>query len=356
MDGVGFSSRVFLHHFTSNTFLDCPKVDRLSIVFAPSRTNRPCLPFLFLFFLLLLPCLDSVAQAPGAGDQRLLHGSIFTAQGRPVAEATVEIRDLHGMKIASGLTDDLGSFEIIGEAEPGEYIFLVASVSQIRDEQVLLAQPDLELSLALPPASAIAPPATGRYIVSAARLGVPAKARAHLTAAHRYFANLEFDNAEQEIEGALRADSAFAQAFAMRAFIKLAEKDLNGAVEDAKHATLLDANDAESFVAMAMSYNSLKEFPQAEDAAWHALSLRPDSWQGRLELAKSFYGQREFVLALRELDLGNVDFPDTHLVRGNVLMRLERGREASDEFRTFLREAPADPRGEQISRIVSEVR
>jgi tetratricopeptide (TPR) repeat protein len=286
----------------------------------------------------------------------LLHGSIYTAQGQPVAEAAVEIRDLHGIEVAKSLTNDAGAFEINGVAKPGEYIFLVASPSAIRDERVSIAQSDLELTLALPPNSATTQPDPGRYVVSAKRLGIPAKARSHLTAAHRHFAKMEFDEAEREIEGALKADPGFAQAFAMLAFIRLARKDTNGAAEDAKRAISLDADDAESFVALAMCSNSLGHFHEAEDAAWRALSLHPDSWQGRLELAKSFYGQREFVLALGELDLKRFDFPDVHLVRGRVLMSLERNREASEEFATFLRESPTDPRAGQIALIVDAAR
>ncbi len=303
--------------------------------------------------LLLLLCFESVAQTPNAAGRRLLHGSIYTDQGRPVARATVEIRDLHGIKVASGLTDDEGNFEISGAVEPGEYVVLVASVSQIKDEQVLLAQSECELSLALPPAFPSPPPAPGRYTVSAEELGVPAKARTHLLSAERRFEKLEFDDAEREIEDALRADPGFAQAFGMRAFIRLAERDYTGALEDARHAASLDAEDAESFVAIAMSYNSLKEYLRAEEAAWHALALRPDSWQGRLELAKSFYGQGNFILALRELDLERIDFPDAHLVRANVLVRLDRGQEAGEEFSTFLRQLPNDPRAGQISHILA---
>lgn len=59
--------------------------------------------------------------------------------------------------------------------------------------------------------------------------------------------------------------------------------------------------------------------------------------------------------ALRELDLLQRDFPDVHLVRGNVLMRLERGREAAEEFSTFLKQAPDDVRSEQIKQIVARV-
>ena len=219
----------------------------------------------------------------------------------------------------------------------------------IRDEWILLDHPDLEASLALPADSVNSP--SGRYTVSAKRLGVPEKAWTHLAAAHREFSKMNFDVASREIESAWRADPACAQAFSMRAFIKLAVKDPQGAVADAKRAALLDPGDAESFIALAMASNALEEFQKAEAAVRHALSLHPDSWQGRLELAKSFYGQDELVLALCELDLANIAFPDAHLVRGNVPMRLGRKQEAAEAFSAFLREAPNDPRAEQIQRL-----
>jgi len=222
-------------------------------------------------------------------------------------------------------------------------------------EQVLLAQPGLELSLALPGVAASLAPAGRRYVVSAKQLGVPAKARARLTAAQESFRKLKIDEAEREIDGALWIDPAFAQAFAMRAFVRLAHKDAAGAVEDARRAASLDAEDAESFVALAMSCNSLKGFQEAEDAAWHALSLRPDSWQGQLELAKALYGQGLFVVALREMDALEQDFPDVHLVRANVLSRLSRAQEAAVEFERFLQQVPGDPRSEQVRRIVTQI-
>jgi tetratricopeptide (TPR) repeat protein len=308
-----------------------------------------------LLLLLCILCVESIAQSPKIESRKLLHGSIFAAPGQAAADATVEIRDLHGMKVASGVTDDSGWFEISGAAEPGEYVFLVASASQTSGQHVLLAQSDLELSMVLPGTVPSSPAASGRYVVSAKTLGVPAKAWNNLAAAQTAFRKLQFDKAEREIGAAMQADPAFAQAFAMRAFIRLAEKDPSGAAEDARRAVALDPGDAESFVALAMSYNSLREFQAAEDAARRALSLRADSWQGRLELAKSCYGSGDFVLALHELDLESVDFPDAHLVRGNVLLKLGRSLEAAEEFSSFLREAPSDPRGEQISRIVADL-
>ncbi len=334
----------------SGCSFDYPNVDRLNSISTPRRIGFSCLS---LVFLLLAVSLDSRAQASNSVVQELLHGSVFTAQGQPATEAAVELRDLRGIKIASAVTDGTGNFAINSAASPGEYVFLVSSGYQIRYEQVLLAQPGLELSLALPAASAS--PANGRYIVSASQLGVPAKARERLAAAQESFGKLKIEEAAQEVDGALRADPSFAQAFAMRAFIRLAQKDGDGAVEDARRAAVLDAQDAESFVALAMAHNSLREFQDAEDAAWRALSLRPDCWQGRLELAKASYGQGLFVVALRELDDLTLDFPDVHLVRANVLVRLNRAQEAAGEFERFLQQSPNDPRSGQVRRMVGRV-
>jgi tetratricopeptide (TPR) repeat protein len=298
--------------------------------------------------------VGSRAQTPNTGGQDLLHGSIFTAQGQPAVEATVELRDLQGIRVASAVTDGTGNFQINSGAVPGEYVFLVTRGYQVKYEQVLLAKPGLDLSLALPPANVRPAPQRGRYIVSAKQFAVPAKARERLTAAQESFRKLRIDEAEQEIDSALRADPAFAQAFAMRAFIRLAQKDASGALEDARRAVSLDGEDAESFVALAMSCNALREFQEAEHAASLVLSLRPDSWQGRLELAKALYGQGRFVVALREMDELKQDFPDVHLVRANVLARLNREQESAGEFERFLQQVPDDPRSEQVRQIVAQ--
>jgi tetratricopeptide (TPR) repeat protein len=196
-------------------------------------------------------------------------------------------------------------------------------------------------------------PEPARDTVSAAQLSVPAKAWKFLESAHARFSNGNLPEAAKEIDRALQLDPVCAQAFSMRAFIKLAGSDREGAVEDAKRAILLDPHDAESFVALAMSYNALKEFQRAAQAARQALAIRPGSWQGRLEMAKSLYHQEELIAALRELEFVRTDFPDVHLVRGSVLARLDRSLEAAEEFEAFLREAPADPRSEQIRGLVA---
>ena len=192
-----------------------------------------------------------------------------------------------------------------------------------------------------------------RPTVSVQELRVPAKARARLEAAQRDFSHLNLAGAEREIERALQADSTFAAAFSMRALVRLATRDLNGAIEDATRAATLDPGEPVACVALATAYNSRGEYERAEAAAQRALAMRPDFWQAQLELAKALYGEGRLDLALRQLDELNKDFPDVHLVRGNLLVRLNRSEKAREEFNAFLREAPNDSRRGQVEQIVN---
>lgn len=355
MDAQSFSCvRLHIQRRMIGRFYD--KVHQVDRAILLRKSFWVALLLLLLFFAIsfLLTPARVVAETP-LPNQKLVHGIIVTPQGKPAANVTVEIRDLHGMEMGHGVTNGAGSFEISMTAEAGEYIVLAAKGEQITDDRIALNQPGVAVTIVLPPASDVAPEPP-QDTVSAAQLSIPVKARKHLQLADAQFVKLHLPEAAMEVDRALQVDPMCAAAFSIRAFIKLAGKDREGAVEDAKRAILLDPHGADSFVALAMSYNALKEFQKAAEAAQHALNIRSDSWQGRLELAKSFYRQGRFIPALQELDLIHRDFPDVHLVRASVLLRLDRSAEAADEFEIFLRQSPADDRSEQIRRIVSSVR
>jgi len=328
------------------------KVNQLSWVVAAKETTLACL---VLFLIFLLTSLSTVAQTPDPNRRALIHGLIVTAQGEPIARATVELRDLRGVKIATGFTDTAGNFAITMSAKPGEYVLLAAKELQIGDERITLDQLDREATIKLSSASGnAAGTPQPLYTVSAQELRVPAKARAHLKLAQAKFSKLNFAGAEKEINQALQVDSRCAPAFLIRALLRLAAKDLDGAAEDATRALALDPGETDAYLALATVYNAQGEFQKSEAAARQILGMRPDLWQGGLELAKAFYGQGRLVLALRELDELNKDFPDVHLVRANILVCLNRNDEAMKEFSQFLREAPRDPRREQVERIVDQ--
>jgi len=88
--------------------------------------------------------IDAGAQTPNAGGQDLLHGSIFTAQGQPAPEATVELRDLRGIKVASAITNGSGNFEINSAAAPVSMFFW--SAADIRSGTNKFCWPSLVLN------------------------------------------------------------------------------------------------------------------------------------------------------------------------------------------------------------------
>jgi len=326
------------------------KADQATQVTFASSIGRS---LLFLSWLIL--AFPAIAQNPADNLGKLVQGSIVTTEGQPVRDARVEIRDLHGVRIGSGVTDSAGDFRITAAAESGKYLVLVDKASQVGTQWISLDQPDPAVKIALPAGSDGSAPAPPHFTVSAMELSVPRKAWIHLQSAHREFAKGNLAGAGREIDRAFETDPACAPAFSMRAFLKLAAKDPQGAVADAEQAAWIDPHDTESLVALAMAHNSLKEFPQAAEAARRAVTLRADSWQAKLELAKSLYGQGQFIPALHELEEVGKDFPDVHLVRGQVLMSLSRSQDAAQEFGLFLEQEPSDPRSEPIKRILASL-
>src|SRR5450755_1371354 len=143
----------------------------------PNRVWRSTLILLAVLLPIPLssPAQSYLPQSPGSIHSRLVHGSVVTAQGQPVAGAAVEIRDLRGIEVGRSSTNSAGAFVIRTAAGPAEYIVLAATHSQIRDERVILDRPDLEVRIALPAAAKDIAPNPQRYAVSAAALGVPEK-------------------------------------------------------------------------------------------------------------------------------------------------------------------------------------
>ncbi len=345
------TSRVRFESQSCNNSHDSKEVNYLNRV----STSGHKLP-IFLLASIFLLSTHLEAQVLGAASPMHVHGSVVTSDGAPVVDVTVEIRDLRGIPLGKGFTDRGGSFEISTAMGSGEYILLATKKTQVGDARITLDQPDLAVRIAFPVTSETIGARPSRETVSVAQLSIPAKAWRHLTAAHKEFSRGKLDAATNEIDAVLRLAPVCAQAFSMRALIKLAARNFPGAAEDARHAVFLDENDAESYIALGTAYNSLKEFSKAEEAVRQALSIRPDSWQGQIEMAKSLYGQGQYILALSELDSVGRDFPDVHLVRGDVLMCLNRSQEAAEQFSIFLRQAPGDPRTQQIEQIIASHR
>jgi tetratricopeptide (TPR) repeat protein len=318
----------------------------------PNRfTCKGCILALFLALLASFPI--QLAAANEGGPAKRIRGVLTTLDGKPLSGATVEISDYAGSQIAKSITDSEGRFEILTDAMAGEYELIVTNSGQLNDEQVRLGRTDLDVKLAVSAAESKLDQAP--YSISARQLSVSAKARARIGAAQKKFEKGDISAAMIDLDAAMRLSPTCSEAWSMRAFMKLATRDSDGAIRDASHAADLDRDNAEAYLALGSAHNARREFKTAETSLRRSLVLRPGSWQAQLELAKAWYGQKRFVLALRQLDLIQRDFPDVHLVRANILISVGRKRDGAEEFGTFLRAVPGDRRAPQIRRILAEM-
>ena len=293
----------------------------------------------------------AVAQASPSSEQ--IRGVVVNVQSPAAGNVSLELRDLRGVRFASSATDADGAFAIAAPPQRGEYILLASKGPFLVGQEIVWEGGRPEYRITLPAVSLQTGPKHDGNTISVNRLGTSEKTRNYIHLAEQKFSDLRFDEALQDLTHALEQDPRCAAALTMRAFVRLAEKDPQGAAEDATRAVALDPDGEESYIALATALNSLGEFKKAAEASVQTLMLDIDSWQARLELAKSLYGQKQFVLALHELDLLDKDFPDVRLVRGNTLARLGRREEARTEFAAFLERFPDDPRAPQVRQVLS---
>ena len=307
------------------------------------------------FIGLICAAMTSYALTPQtASAQKLLRGIVSTQDAQPLVNATVEIVDVLGNSVGKSETDSDGKFEIITDAPAGGYELVITHRGRLNAEQISLAPSELRVNVVVA-TSAANTSGDSRYAVSARRLAISEKARARLTAAQKEFEKGMTGAAMEQLQTAMEMSPSCSEAWSMRSFVRMSMRDVPGATADALHAKELDNGNADAFLALASAYNASRMFEEAETELQQALQLRPESWQARLELAKTWYGERRFGLALRQLELIERDFPDVHLIRANTLVSLGRKKEAAEEFRTFLQEAPTDSRALQIQQIIAHL-
>ena len=310
-----------------------------------------------LLFLAL--CFAAIVTYPGASasggnePSKLVSGILTTLDSKPLSGATVEIFDQAGVQVAKTVTDSDGQFAIVTGVAAGEYELIVTNSGQLNDEQIQLGRTDLNIRLAV--SSVQEGIEQRRHTISARQLAIAPKTWARIVAAQGKFDKGNIREAMSELNAAIALSPSCSEAWSMRAFIRLSDRDIDGAIYDASRAFELDRTNAEALVALGTAFNSQKNFEAAEARLHRALALRPGSWQAQLELSKAWYGQKKFVLALRQVDLIQRDFPDVHLVRANILMSLGRKRAGAKEFEIFLRAAPGDRRASQIRTILAEI-
>jgi len=320
---------------------------------------------LFTLMIITFACVAANAQRPlmggiGPQQQRIPTGSISgrirAIDGNGVDNARVEVRGgAAGENVAATYTNNSGAFEI-ANLPPGDYeIVVTQGLEQIRDRvSVQNTATVIELRMAGNPA-----PGNG-HTVSIAEMKIPEKARNHFRKADAAMRKGKYDEAAQEVEKALEAAPAYANALTLRAVLRLDSNQSQPALDDLQKALNSDPNYAMAYIVSGAVYNYIQQFDNAIRSLERGIALDPTSWQGYFELSKALLAKQNYEASLRNankaFDLAPKDYPPLHLVRAHIYLGLKNYDQAMAELEGYLEHAPKDPTSEQARKTLDQVR
>jgi tetratricopeptide (TPR) repeat protein len=277
---------------------------------------------------------------------------------RLIAGATVKLENVfNGLAVASTVTGEGGQFEIDG-VEPGDYRLVCEYRTDTVESRISLSRAgedgiEIRLPSGLPAGDQVSGSA-----VSVAELKIPEKARHKLDEARRALAKGDTGRAEGKVAEALQLVPQFPEALTLQAMLWLAANHPQPAIADLEKAIRLAPNYTLAYFTMSTAMNQTMRFREARLAADQGLRLDPNAWQGHFELARALLGSGEPMLALGEVEraarTAPPDFPETHLLRGAVLMNLQRYDEGTTELRAFLKLRPNGIESSQAERLLQQ--
>lgn len=192
--------------------------------------------------------------------------------------------------------------------------------------------------------------------ISVRRLKVPHKARELYEKALAAWARLASPEAEHKLDQALRLDSEFPDALALRGAIQAFHQQWESAEQSLQAAIVGDPSYSPPYLILAAVYNSEERFDEARQVSERALSAGGDNWSVQYEIARSFIGKRKYesALAVTELSLRSDQHGCLmHLAKAHALLGLRRYVEAVAELRTFVHDQPSGD-GSQDARELLE--
>jgi len=231
-------------------------------------------------------------------------------------------------------------------------------VSQIRSVLVimLLTAPlawnqERSLSIADPPQQV-----TGATI-SAARLGVPRKARDLYEKAKKPFLKHDDVEAQEKLNQALHLDPVFPEALTLLGYIQLELNQLEPAEQNLRAAVRSDPTYARAYLVLSRLYNLQGRFDDAIEQAQRANALMPGGWMIPYEMCISFMKKHQYATALNLSDLALRTNPGTLLLvaKAHALLGLDRYPEAIVELKAYLQYQPAGDGSQDAHDLLSRI-
>jgi tetratricopeptide (TPR) repeat protein len=312
-----------------------------------------------------------VALSAGAAAAQQIQGQVRYAESNQTAIGVLVHCDGTG-GISDQLTDRNGKFYF--RVSPGHYNVTVKAAGFIQETQsrdLLDTQQSeyLFFTLRPRPRSSAAPRANPPVI----NANVPAEAAREFERAEAALASDTKDKEEIAIEHlrkALKIYPKFLQAQLRLGTLYLDARQWDEAEQALRRVLEIDPKAANALFALGEVYLRQKRETDAEKVLLQGLQIDNDSFQGHLTLGHTYW---EMALKIKESDQANPlleksyarvnralelnpDLADAHLLKGNLLFRAHRAKDALKEYEEYLRLDPKGQFAEQTRPLTEKIR
>ncbi len=274
-------------------------------------------------------------------------GSVRTLDGRPLANARVEARDIDtGSMSATTYTNERGMFELYNIRRGNYEIVAISGVDEAH-ERVQVGPMDVPVNLRI---NARGKAPDGSATVSVARFKVPEKAQKEYEKGAEAFKKNKLDEAHKHIDKALSIYPNYAEALVIRGLLSVDANNMAAGEADLQAAIKADPSYGMGYIAMGAVLNQERKFADAKRVLQRGVALAPDSWQAYFELSKAAMGMSEYDAALKNVERAHGivknDYPPIHLIKAHALMGLKQYEHAVAELEQFLARDPQNPNAE----------
>jgi Flp pilus assembly protein TadD len=311
--------------------------------------------------ILLLIARSALAQSGGATRSMSgeIHGQVRLAvNGAQAKDVLVRLESFRGGVVGQIMTDQSGKFKFSG-LRPDLYVVIVRAVG-FKDSQQqvdLQTTPSAYLVFQLTAdASASSAPAGTSSPVDAT---VPAKARKEFEEGRAdLLEKKKIESGLRHLEKAINLYPDFLEAQLLLGTAYMDAKRWDKAEQALRRALELEPQTAAAFFALGELYLQQGRATEAEKPILDGLKLE-DSWQGHFALGKTYWALGDATRALPHATRAHElkpDFPQVHLLMGNVLLRQREPQRALAEFEDYLKLDPDGPFAAQTRQLVERIR
>ena len=283
-------------------------------------------------------------------------GRVQIPEGEPAPNVSVRLERFSGGVVDQMSTDNLGRFRFAG-LQRGYYTVIVEapgfeSARQNADLQLLFRAFLMFELIRIKSAT----PAKSSFVVDAR---VPESAREAFAKAEAALQSKKAKDAILHLEKAILIYPEFFEAYLALATSHMDLREWGKAEKALLRTLQIKPNNATAMLSLGEVYWRQDRHDDAEQTLQEGLKLDDNNWHGHFTLSRLYWGKGNLMKAARAvartLQL-KPEFPEAHLLAGNILLKLNQPQRAVVEYEEYLRLAPKGEFATEARNLVQKLK